>query len=152
MNAASASEHIGRHLLTVFVVVLVCYVVGFWASEKWRHRRGPWEITFAVAGSNAVRVEVNQPRLGISGVRLELNVPNHALPPATNTVRFTQPADRGRVPFGQVKFMDTTVLPGSVTLDLFGNEIECLPRVLVINRQEHPWRSGETHQLEARDR
>jgi hypothetical protein len=44
------------------------------------------------------------------------------------------------VPFGQCVFMDTTFLPGTLTLQLFGHEIELLPRVLVVDRQEHPWR------------
>jgi hypothetical protein len=30
---------------------------------------------------------------------------------------------------------------------LFGHEIELLPRVLVIDRQEHRWRSGTTMSL-----
>ena len=48
------------------------------------------------------------------------------------------------VPFGNCVFMDTTFLPGTVTLQLFGHEIELLPRVLVIDRQEHSWRPGNT--------
>ena len=44
------------------------------------------------------------------------------------------------VPFGNCVFMDTTFLPGTITFQLFGHEIELLPRVLVIDRQEHPWR------------
>ena len=39
--------------------------------------------------------------------------------------------------------MDTTFLPGTLTFQFFGHEIELLPRVLVLDRQEHPWRSGE---------
>ncbi len=150
MSAVPAPERIGRQLLIVFAIVLVCYVAGFWGSEWWRHRQGPWEVTFAVGRDEVVSVEVNQPRLGIAGVRVELPAPGRGRPSAAQTVRFTQPTDRGRVPFGRVKFLDTTVLPGTVTLDLFGNEIELLPRVLVINRQEHAWRSGQVHRLEVR--
>ncbi len=35
--------------------------------------------------------------------------------------------------------MDTTFLPGTVTFELFGHEIELLPRALIIDRQEHAW-------------
>jgi hypothetical protein len=40
--------------------------------------------------------------------------------------------------------MDTTFLPGTVALELFNHEVELLPRVLVIDRQEHPWLSEST--------
>ena len=35
-----------------------------------------------------------------------------------------------------------TALPGVITLDLFGHEIELLPRVLIVNKKEVPWQSG----------
>jgi hypothetical protein len=38
-------------------------------------------------------------------------------------------------------------LPGTVTLRLFGHEIELLPRVLIIDRKEHPWKAGDTIRL-----
>jgi len=37
--------------------------------------------------------------------------------------------------------MDTTFLPGTVAFQLFGHEIELLPRVLIIDHEEHPWHS-----------
>jgi hypothetical protein len=40
--------------------------------------------------------------------------------------------------------MDTTFLPGTVTLEVFNHQVELLPRVLVIDRQEHPWLSEST--------
>jgi hypothetical protein len=30
-----------------------------------------------------------------------------------------------------------------VTFDLFGHELEVLPRTLIINFKEHPWQVGE---------
>jgi hypothetical protein len=38
--------------------------------------------------------------------------------------------------------MDTTFLPGTVTFELFGHEIELLPRVLMIDHEERPWLSN----------
>jgi hypothetical protein len=145
MTDTPASERIGRHLLIVFGTVLVCYVVGFWGSEWWRHRRGPWEVTFTSGTNGLAGVEINQAALGIRGVRVEV-----AGAPLTNqaprqVLHFREPTDRARVPFGQVTFLDTTVLPGTVTFDLFGHEVELLPRVLIIDKHEHPWRSGELH-------
>jgi hypothetical protein len=38
-------------------------------------------------------------------------------------------------------FQDPTFLPGTVTMRLFGHQIELLPRVLTIDREEYPWHS-----------
>jgi hypothetical protein len=40
-------------------------------------------------------------------------------------------------------------LPGTVTLDCFGHEVELLPRVLVLNRRQVPWKSHTTNELDA---
>jgi len=42
-------------------------------------------------------------------------------------VRFDRPAKRHDLPFGAVKFLDTTFLPGTVTLALFGTRWSCCP-------------------------
>ena len=46
------------------------------------------------------------------------------------------------VPFGQVLFTDLTYLPGTVSFEVFGHEVELLPRTLIVDRQEVPWKSG----------
>jgi len=38
-----------------------------------------------------------------------------------------------------VRFHDLTNLPGTITLDLHGHEIEMLPRTLFINTKEVAW-------------
>ena len=35
-------------------------------------------------------------------------------------------------------------LPGTATFELFGHEIQLLPRVLIIDRREYPWRPNAT--------
>jgi hypothetical protein len=45
------------------------------------------------------------------------------------------------IPFGKCVFMDTTFLPGTMVFDLFGHEIQLIPRVLTIDKTEIPWRS-----------
>lgn len=58
------------------------------------------------------------------------------------TLRFDQPRPVPYdLPLGKCVFMDTTFLPGAVTFRLFGHEIELLPRVLIIDQQDLPWRS-----------
>ncbi len=65
--------------------------------------------------------------------------------PFTTVMTFAQPRPVPYpVPFGTCVFMDTTFLPGTVSFtNIFGHDIELLPRVLIIDRQEHAWKSGE---------
>ena len=51
------------------------------------------------------------------------------------------------VPFGKVIYEDLTFLPGVVTFDLFGHEIELLPRALIANKKQVAWQSGVTVDL-----
>ncbi|MHB1306332.1 MAG: hypothetical protein ACYDC1_17070 [Limisphaerales bacterium] len=149
MLPAEPPERFGRQVLAVFAFALVFYVVGFWASERWRHRRGPWEITFATNQAGEAVLEIDQLHLGIEGVRLTFagGSPSSSFQP--RKIQFETPAQMEPLPFGTVKFLDTTVLPGTVTLDVYGVEIECLPRVLVVDKREVPWRSGDQHRLNA---
>ena len=51
-----------------------------------------------------------------------------------------------------VKYADLTYLPGVITLELFGHEIELLPRTLYVNRHAIPWTAGTNLTLHASDR
>ena len=128
-----------------FVVVLMLYIGVFNGIEWWRHRRGAWEVTFLTDASGNPAVIIYQPALNISSVELVF-LGEHVL--RTNLaekVLFDRPLKQ--VPFGHVLYEDLTVLPGVVTFDLFGHEIELLPRVLFINKKEIPWRSDSIVEL-----
>src|SRR6267142_6132974 len=87
---------------------------------------------------------IDQPKLAITNV--EISFPEQAVNSTQKprTLVFSQPQPVPYdVPFGKCVFMDTTFLPGTLTFQLFGHEIELLPRVLVLDRQEHAWKSGE---------
>ena len=56
------------------------------------------------------------------------------------------------LPFGQCVFVDSTFLPGTLTFEVFGHEIELLPRVLIIDREEHTWQSNSIITLAPRPR
>ena len=43
------------------------------------------------------------------------------------------------VPFGECIYQDLMFLPGVVTMNLLGHEIELMPRTLVIDKKEVPW-------------
>ncbi len=124
-------------------MAIVFYVVFFFGLERFRVRNGPWEVRFSSEPGQPPSVEITQDHLKIAGVKITLPGATSAPPTIAQTLRFTLPTQTN-IPFGRVKFLDTTFLPGTVTLDLYGHEVELLPRVLIIDKQEHPWQSGET--------
>jgi hypothetical protein len=146
----SKPEAFWKQALAVFGVTTILYIGGFWLIENWRGRRGPWEVTFRADPNGTPVLEITEPRLGIARVELAFTGANVSGLSTATTVRFDQPAQRDAVPFGRVKFLDTTQLPGTVTLDAFGHEIELLPRTLILDKREHPWRSGERIELPAK--
>ena len=85
-------------------------------------------------------MQVNQPYLRISNVTAVFPDQRIMLSNMPVTVVFSQPITN--VPFGHVIYLDTTFLPGSVVFGLFGHEIQLLPRVLIVDRKELPWRPG----------
>jgi len=138
-----------RLLLGALVAATVVYVLGFVLNEHLRTRRGPWEMTFAASASGQPRVTIQQPALGIQDVTVTFadeKISN--LPPST--VRFDTP--RMALPFGTVKYDDLTYLPGVVTFEAFGHEIELLPRVLYLNRKPVAWAHAARLVLRPEDR
>ena len=142
-----------RQFLIIFLVAAAAYGVLFAVIEKMRGRRGPWQVSFGEA-AGAPAIVIDQPRLGITNVTLVFEglpaerSPLHPLqrPPWRFAEARPVPFD---VPYGRVIFLDTTFLPGTVTLQLFGHEIEFIPRVLVLDHEEHAWRCGEVIRLPA---
>jgi hypothetical protein len=150
-----------KHFILAFLLALVGYVFFYQSIEHRRIRRGPWQVTFTHGAAGAPAIVIDQPSLAITNVQIRFpgetlpatNAPNafasdHSRPnspitdhqsPAT-AVLFAQPRPVPcEVPFGKCVFMDTTFLPGTLTFELFGHEIELLPRALIIDRQDHPW-------------
>ncbi len=147
---AGNPDSIWKQALAVLGACAVLYFGGFWAMQHWRTRRGPWEVNFQTTAEGTPWLTIAAPDLGVTNVQVLF--PGTNLPPlsAPVTVTFDEPTRGAAVPFGRVKFLDTTFLPGTVTLELFGHEIELLPRTLIVDKREHPWRSGERLELPAR--
>jgi len=125
------------------------YFGGYFGVEHLRHRKGPWEVEF-LATNGAPAIRISQPALGLSNVVVVLA--NEPLAPgfAGSTASFAEPRNTPyAVPHGRVIFEDLTFLPGTVTFDLHGHGIELLPRMLILNRRQVAWRSGEVHTLTA---
>jgi hypothetical protein len=132
-----------RHFILAFLLALAGYIVFYQGIEHRRTRNGPWRVTFTSGSNNVPTIVIDQPRLAITNVQISFTGETVLATNGPATLVFGQPRPVPyAVPFGQCVFMDTTFLPGTVTLRLFGHEIELLPRVLVVDRQEHPWRPG----------
>jgi hypothetical protein len=129
-----------RTIALFFPVVLALYLGAFYGVEHWRHRQGPWTVTFTAGSGGEPVMEIAQPALGVRGVRLVLH--EERATNAPGTVAF----DRvGRAAlFGRVIYEDLTSLPGVVTFDLLGHEVELLPRVLIVNKREVRWEPDTT--------
>lgn len=128
--------------LSVGLVTLIVYVVIFTLIEKKRRKDGPWELTFTQAEYSPA-LHINHAKLGLTNITIvfpDVVVPTN-LP---QTIRFQHgqiaPFD---LPFGKCIFLDTLYLPGTVTFEAFGHEIQILPRTMTIDRVERPWLPGE---------
>ena len=134
-----------KRIAVTFVIALAVYIAGYRGIEHRRTRQGPWRVVFTndLAGAPAIRI--NQPSLSITSVLVVFQ--GQAMPAGgvTGAIEFGQPQPvPWDVPFGKCVFMDTTWLPGTIVFELFGHEIQLLPRVLTIDKTERPWRSDET--------
>lgn len=134
-----------RHFVLAFLLALAGYAVFYAAIEHRRTRQGPWEVTFTNTTPHTPGIVIHHPKLGISNVRISFAGQPAAPTNQCRKLSFSQPqAVPYDVPFGRCVFMDTTFLPGTVTFQLFGHEIELLPRVLVVDHKEQPWRSDSS--------
>lgn len=136
-----------KHLAIAFGIALGVYIVAYWGIESRRYAKGPWEVRFEQNTNGTPVMVVNQPALKISEVKFEFQ----GAAATTNlpqTVKFEQPRQWPYpAGFGQVIFEDLTFQPGTVTLICYGNEIELLPRVMIVNRRQYQWKSGITMTL-----
>jgi len=138
MRAAMNPGITPKSIALLFPVVVVLYLAVFYGIEHVRHRKGPWEVDFQTNADGAPRILVSQASIGLEQMAILFHTETASN--ATGHVSFDQV--RRPVPFGRVLYEDLTFLPGVVTFDLFGHEIELLPRVLIANKQKIRWRSG----------
>jgi hypothetical protein len=139
LPATPPKDSIVRHVVIACGLALALYVIGFWGAQYLRERKGAWVVEFATDPSGRPSLAVFQESLGVRGVRLVFPDARIEPMPAVQRVVFDAPDKASALPFGAVTFLDTTFLPGTVTLGLFGHEVELLPRVLIIDKQEHVW-------------
>ena len=140
-----------KHFILAFLLAVICYAFFYHNIEHRRTRKGPWEITFTNDLAGHASLVINEPKLSITNAQISFSDQPAGTSFKPATLVFSQPRPVPyELPFGNCVFMDTTFLPGTITMQLFGHEVELLPRVLVIDRQEHPWLSDSTitvHQI-----
>jgi hypothetical protein len=133
-----------KHFILAFLIALMVYIFFYHWIEHRRTWKGPWQVAFTRSESGDPAIVIQQPALAISNIQIRFT--GEALP-ETNvpvSLTFSQPREVPYgVPFGKCIFMDATFLPGTLTFQLFGHEIELLPRVMIIDHDEHAWKSGE---------
>ncbi len=143
-------DRLAKHLIVGFVFALLLYLVGFGLIEHYRNVKGPWRVSFRADSQGQPSISVSHPQLNISNVTLVFQGEQISNITSEATVHFDQP--KTNVPFGKVLFLDTTFLPGTVTLDLFGHEVELRPRTMVVDLREVAWKSEATIKLSEKER
>jgi hypothetical protein len=134
-----------KHFAFAFLIALAIYYVAYTSIEHRRNRKGPWQVTFTNSPSGEAQILINQPALRLTNAGI---VFSGAFTNYSATLEFRQPREVPYpLPFGRCVFMDPTFLPGTLTFQLFGHEVELLPRVMVIDHKEQPWASGTTLRL-----
>ena len=130
-----------RRLLVTFVATLFLYVTIYGACEMKRRRGGPWNVIFAMSNDVPV-LRIEHPRLfGTQAITLSFPGEKPSRTDLPIVAVFNQPITNA-MPFGPVRFVDTTVLPGTVTLICFGHSVEIVPRTLYLDLHEVPWVPG----------
>src|SRR5258708_5713870 len=144
VSADMKRDNPAKHFILTFLIALAVYAVFYYGIEHRRTRKGPWQVAFKRSETGEPTFVIDQPALGISNVRIQFAAETLFATNLPVTLAFSQPREVPyNLPFGRCVFMDTTFLPGTVTFQLFGHEIELLPRVMIIDHEEHAWRSGE---------
>jgi hypothetical protein len=136
------SDNLFRHVWVPFVIAVLVYVIFYTGIEHRRTRNGPWRVVFTNDAAGSPALLINQPALAITNLQITFPGETNA---QSASFEFSQPREvPWDVPFGKCVFMDTTFLPGTIVFDVYGHEIQLIPRVLTIDKKEIPWRSDAT--------
>jgi hypothetical protein len=132
-----------KQTLALFAAVLLAYLAVFNGIEWLRQRKGSWQVEFASTPEGRPFLAVTQAYHKISAV---IEFPDEKVKTSSKVIVFDRPK-KETPPFGKILYEDLTFLPGVVTFDLFGHEVELLPRVLIADKKEVPWPNAKHIQL-----
>jgi len=138
-----------KSLAVWFLVVLALYLASFYGMEHWNQKNGPWEVAFVSDETGLPSVLISQPKLNITKVKIVFAGERASQTNLSQNVFFDRPATSLPVsmPIGEVIYQDLRAMPGVVTFNFFGHEVELLPRVLIANKKEIRWKSGSVIEL-----
>jgi hypothetical protein len=132
-----------RHFGIAFGLALLLYLVAYHWIESCRVSKSPWQVTFLQTTNEPPCIIIHQPNLNVESALIVFEGVEPAADHFQETITFnTARPVPFEVPFGKCVFLDTTFLPGTVTLQCFGHEIEMIPRVLIIDHKEHQWETA----------
>lgn len=127
-----------RFAVAAGVAAIAIYLIAWNGLEFMRARHGPWSFEFSRRSPDELALTVNQSSLGIEGFEIVVDgVDGIEEFEGSETVVFDGVASS--LPVGSVRYHDLMILPGVITIELYGNEIEFLPRTLYVNREEVAW-------------
>lgn len=131
-------------MIGLFLATLFLYITIYGGCMAVRRRGGPWRITQDKLSDGTPIVKIEHHRI-LSNGPVTLRFPSETAPARfTNhpLLRiYTQP-NTNALPYGPVLFLDTTFLPGNVTLDVFGHLVEIVPRTLYLDGRDVGWFPG----------
>lgn len=128
----------------MFIGTLFLYITFYGGCMAYRHKGGPWAITQDKLPDGTPIVKIEHHRI-LSNAPVILHFPGEVAPARfTNhpLLRIYSQPNTNTLPYGPVVFLDTTFLPGNVTLDVFGHLVEMVPRTLYIDGKEVGWNPG----------
>ncbi|HTI68573.1 MAG TPA: hypothetical protein VMF06_01300 [Candidatus Limnocylindria bacterium] len=128
---------------TLFVCVLFAYVTLYSGCEMWRLRGGAYTLVFYQNDQGVPTVSVKHRKLLPNGP-ITLTFPGESPGIVSNRpieISYGKPWTND-TPFGPVAFVNTTDLPGTVAVNIFGHAVELLPRRILLDFNEIPWVSG----------
>lgn len=136
------SDPIWKQLVGVFIAALIGYALVFGWIESRRSKKGPWQATFTALDGSPAMV-VNHSKLGFTNITfLFIDAPVQTNLPQTVLFEQGRPAPFD-LPFGKCVFIDAIFLPGTAVCEMFGHQIQFLPRALTVDKVERPWLSNE---------
>ena len=129
------------------MAALAFYFIAYsWLTRK-QTAQGAWQVLFTNDVAGVPELVIQQTNRGISNLHVRFVDEKLSPTQKTGMVEFRNP--QMPAPFGVVIYDDLMFLPGTVTLDCFGHEVELLPRTLVLNRKPVAWASNTTNELKA---
>lgn len=139
-----------KQVIITALVVVGLYFLIFGLVQHTRDRKGPWQIVFRTDAQGEPSLSISQPFLGVTNAQVVFEGERVKLTNFSHTYVYSEPITN--IAFGRVLFQDLTFLPGTVTFDMFGHEVECFPRFLAINRKPLPWQSDSVVRLAEKDK